>query len=88
MNRPRKNQTQLTDSPFKKLRLEAKLSQENIARDIGVAVSTIRRWEKGMTEPTMTVKQMKNFCQAINYSFDDLPDSLLPLVTNSLETTS
>ena len=83
MNRPRKNQTQLTNSPFKKLRLEARLSQENIARDIGVAVSTVRRWEKGMTEPTMTVGQMKNFCRAINHSLEDLPDSLLPLVPHS-----
>ena len=82
MNRPRKDQTQLTNSPFKKLRLEAKLSQESIARDIGVAVSTVRRWEKGMTEPTMTIGQMKKFCRAVNYSFEDLPDSLLPLITN------
>ena len=82
MNRPRKDQIQLTNSPFKKLRLEARLSQENIARDIGVAVSTIRRWEKGMAEPTMTIGQMKNFCRAVNQSFDDLPDSLLPLVSN------
>ncbi len=82
MNRPRKDQIQLTNSPFKKLRLEARLSQESIARDIGVAVSTIRRWEKGITEPTMTVGQMKNFCRAVDYSFEDLPDSLLPLVSN------
>ncbi|MDJ0904217.1 MAG: helix-turn-helix transcriptional regulator, partial [Xenococcus sp. MO_188.B8] len=35
--------------------LTAQLSQEQLARDIGVAVSTIRRWEKGQAEPTMTV---------------------------------
>ena len=55
--------------------MNVKLSQENLAGKIGVAVSTIRRWEKGKVEPTMTIAQMKNFCQAIEKSFDDLPDS-------------
>lgn len=78
MNRPRKNQLQKTNSPFKKLRLTAKLTQEQLARDIGVAVSTIRRWEKGQAEPTMTVLQMKSFCDSVQITLDDLPNSLLP----------
>lgn len=48
MTRPQKNQLQTTNSPFKQLRLTARLSQEQLARDIGVVVSTIRRWEKGV----------------------------------------
>ena len=82
MTRPKKDQPQQTNSPFKRLRLKAQLSQEQLAREIGVAVSTVRRWEKGQAEPTMTVLQMKNFCQAINHSLEDLPDSLLPIVAN------
>ncbi len=78
MTRPRKGQPQNTNSPFKKLRLTAQLSQEQLARDIGVAVSTIRRWEKGQAEPTMTVSQMKAFCRSVNTTLDDLPNSLLP----------
>ena len=94
MSRPRKDKIQETNSPFKKLRLKAKLSQEQLAREIGVegrsgfptmpnrlvgvAVSTIRRWEKGQAEPTMTVAQMKNFCQAIKQNFEELPNSLMP----------
>ncbi len=78
MTRPRKNQPQFTNSPFKQLRLRARLSQEQLARDIGVAVSTIRRWEKGQAEPTMTVAQMKEFCSSVHISFDELPKSLLP----------
>ena len=81
MTRPKKNQPQPTNSPFKKLRLKAQLSQEQLAREIGVAVSTVRRWEKGQAEPTMTVSQMKNFCRAVNHNLEELPDSLLP-VTN------
>ena len=61
MTRPKKDRPQQTNSPFKKLRLKAQLSQEQLAREIGVAVSTVRRWEKGQAEPTMTVLQMKNF---------------------------
>ena len=79
MTRPKKNQPQPTNSPFKKLRLKAQLSQEQLAREIGVAVSTVRRWEKGQAEPTMTVLQTKNFCRAIEHSLEQLPDSLLPI---------
>ena len=81
MTRPKKDHPQLTNSPFKKLRLQAKLSQEQLAREIGVAVSTVRRWEKGQAEPTMTVLQMKNFCRAVDQTFEELPDSLLPGAT-------
>lgn len=79
MTRPRKDEVQQTNSPFKQYRLDAQLSQEQLARDIGVAVSTIRRWEKGQAEPTMTVLQMKSFCEAVNQTLDDLPKSLLPV---------
>lgn len=96
MSRPRKNQhargisclqssisahqrTQ-TNSPFKRLRLHARLTQEKLAQEIGVAVSTIRRWEKGSAEPTMTVNQAKKFCRAVNQDFDELPNSLLPKI--------
>lgn len=78
MTRPKKFQHQETNSPFKRLRLNVKLSQEQLAREIGVAVSTIRRWEKGQAEPTMTVAQMKDFCKAVQKNFEDLPGSLLP----------
>ena len=84
MNRPKCNQPQQTNSPFKRLRLNARLSQEVLARKIGVAVSTIRRWEKGQTEPTMTIKQTKAFCRAVKQYFDDLPDSLSPSTNHSL----
>jgi len=55
-----------------------KLSQEELARDIGVAVSTVRRWEKGQAEPTMTVAQMKKFCNVVKQNFEELPESLMP----------
>jgi transcriptional regulator with XRE-family HTH domain len=78
MARPKKGQPQETDSPFKKLRLAAGLSQEDLVRITGISGSSISRWERGLAEPTMTVYQMKAFCKAINKTLDELPDSLLP----------
>ena len=78
MARPKKGQPQETDSPFKKLRLAVGLTQDDLVRLMGVTSSTIRRWDKGEVEPTMTVSQMKAFCKAVNKTLDELPDSLLP----------
>ncbi len=85
MARPKKSQPEETDSPFKKLRLAAGLSQEDLVRLMGVSVSTIRRWERGLAEPTMTVYQMKAFCSAVNKSLDDLPNSLITQRSHSQE---
>ena len=78
MARPKKGQPQETDSPFKKLRLAAGLSQEDLVRVTGLSGSSISRWERGLAEPTMTVYQMKAFCKAVNKALDELPDSLIP----------
>lgn len=78
MSRPKRNESQATNSPFKTIRLEAKLTQEKLAREIDVAISTVRRWEKGQNEPTMTLLQMKKFCNSVKRSFEELPDSLSP----------
>jgi transcriptional regulator with XRE-family HTH domain len=51
------------------------LSQEELAVRMGVSASSVRRWEKG-DEPTMTVRQMRDFCRLVGVSFDELPDYL------------
>ncbi|MEN9519598.1 MAG: hypothetical protein RLZZ381_2186 [Cyanobacteriota bacterium] len=65
--------TNRKDNEFKKLRKSVRLSQEQLAYKIGVAVSTIRRWEQGQTEPTMTREQMERFCKAVDKQFTTLP---------------
>ncbi len=65
-----------TDNEITKLRKNASLTQEGLARAIGIAVSTIRRWEQGKCEPTMQVWQMKAFCEAVKVKFEELPQSL------------
>ena len=65
-----------TDNEITKLRKNASLTQERLASEIGMAVSTIRRWEQGKCEPTMQVRQMKAFCEAVKVKFEELPQLL------------
>ena len=74
--RPSKNKPQKIETVFKDLRLKVGLSQEGLARKMGVAVSTVRRWDKGEAEPHMTLGQMKKFCQAVRIDFEVLPNKL------------
>jgi transcriptional regulator with XRE-family HTH domain len=62
-------------SPLRILRERANLTQEQLGVRLGVAGSTIRRWESG-TEPAMTRRQWKIFCQETGVIWDELPDDL------------
>ena len=45
-------------------RQKAFLSQESFASEIGVAVSTINRWETGKSKPNLSaMKHIKQFCE-------------------------
>ena len=44
------------ESHLKKLREELEMSQEDLARELGVSSQTISRWELGKNVPTFTVK--------------------------------
>ena len=49
---------------IKVTRQKAFLSQESFASEIGVAVSTINRWETGKSKPNLSaMKQIKQFCE-------------------------
>jgi DNA-binding XRE family transcriptional regulator len=64
---------------LKKLREELEMSQEDLARELGVSSQTISRWELGKNVPTFTVKQMKaleKLLASIGRSIGDLPDNL------------
>jgi len=67
------------ESHLKKLREELGMSQEDLARELGVSSQTISRWELGKNVPTFTVKQMKaleKLPTRIGRSIADLPDNL------------
>ncbi|WP_019504736.1 helix-turn-helix transcriptional regulator [Pleurocapsa sp. PCC 7319] len=80
--RPPKNtiyRVKNTDNKITQLRKKAHLTQEALAHQIGMAVSTVRRWEQGQCEPTMQVWQMKAFCEAVHVKFEHLPPLLARL---------
>jgi transcriptional regulator with XRE-family HTH domain len=62
------------ESPLKKLREEAGLSQQELASGIGVGVTTVSRWERGVSEAMLTVPQMKALCKILGKSIEELPD--------------
>lgn len=66
------------ESPLKKMREAAGLSQQELASRIGVGVTTISRWERGASPATMTVPQIRALCRELGVSFDDLPDEFGP----------
>jgi len=70
--------SQESESPLKKLREEAGLSQEGLARIIGVASATISRWERGASPAMMSVPQMKALCRVFGKSIEELPDEFGP----------
>ena len=69
----KKSDSEEHESPLKKLREEAGLSQQELATRIGVAVATISRWERG-APAMLTVPQMKALCKVYGKSIEELPD--------------
>ena len=69
----KKSGSEENESPLKKLREEAGLSQQELATRIGVAVATISRWERG-APAMLTVPQMKALCKVFGKSIEELPD--------------
>jgi transcriptional regulator with XRE-family HTH domain len=53
---------------LKSARVNAGLKQIEVAEELGVAVSTVRNWEKGITFPKQPVINM--LCQLYNVPYD------------------
>lgn len=54
-----------TDFPalVKRVREHLRLSQEDLARELGVSFSTVNRWENGKTQPIKLARShFDNFC--------------------------
>lgn len=55
------------------IRKKALLTQENFAKELHVAFSTVNRWESGKSHPNVTtMNQLKSFCEQNKISFDEL----------------
>ncbi|HAA26402.1 MAG TPA: XRE family transcriptional regulator [Cyanobacteria bacterium UBA8553] len=78
MEKKNKSNSEESESPLKKLREEAGFSQQELAYRIGVGVTTISRWERGVSEAMLTVPQMKALCRELGKSIEELPDEFGP----------
>jgi transcriptional regulator with XRE-family HTH domain len=56
------------------LRERIGLSQEGLARLIGVSSKTISNWERGIGAASLTIPQTKALCEALGVTLDELPD--------------
>jgi len=53
------------------VRTELKLSQEDLARELGVSFATINRWENGSYNPSrLAWKAFEDFCNDKNVNFE------------------
>lgn len=56
---------------IKKIRLDAGMSQQEFAKALGVAFTTVNRWENDKSFPTFkTMKAIDAFCQERGLDFD------------------
>ena len=58
-------------SEIKRIRQSAMLSQEELARELGVSFATVNRWETGRAKPTYrTLRLIDEYCKNHNITFD------------------
>ena len=55
---------------LKAARVNAELSQQKVANEMGISKSTLISWEKGRTSPD--VLQTKKLCKIYGMSIDDI----------------
>lgn len=49
------------------------LTQQQVADELGVTVTTVKNWEAGRFEPRLTISQMQALCRVLQCSLDELP---------------
>lgn len=55
----------------KYVRVKMNLSQEDLARELGVSFATINRWENGSYNPSRLAKKaFEDFCNTQNIKFE------------------
>ena len=77
--------TEELESPIMRLRVLRRMSQQQLADEVGVTRQTISAWENGHQTPTLTVSQMRKLCVALGVSFDQLPDNFGPQPIHTTE---
>ncbi len=65
---------------IKEIRVQLSISQEDLAREIGVSFATVNRWENGRFLPSkMAIRQVEAYCyRMVKLGRLLLPDELWP----------
>lgn len=63
---------------IKKIRQRSFLTQQNFAKKIGVAFSTVNRWESGRAKPNLkAMKNINTFCLNNNIPYEAIEEAWL-----------
>ena len=63
---------------IKRIRHRCFLTQENFAKEIQVAFSTVNRWEGGKAKPNLSaMKNIKEFCHRNDVEYTDVEEAWL-----------
>ena len=63
---------------IKKIRQRSFLTQQDFAKKIGVAFSTVNRWESGRAKPNLkAMKNINTFCLNNNISYEAIEEAWL-----------
>jgi len=66
----------LMDLDLRGLRERAGLKAEKVVYDLGIAMSTLRNWEQGKHQPTMTPEQTRRFLEVYNCTLEELESAV------------
>lgn len=61
---------------MKALRQRTGLSTGKVARQLGIAESTVRNWEKGRSSPRLDVGKMAELCELYQVTIQELRDAV------------
>ncbi len=67
----------LMNLDLKGLRERAGLKAEKVVYDLGIAMSTLRNWEQGKHQPTMTPEQTRRFLEVYGCTLAELEQAVV-----------
>ncbi len=77
------SQAGVTTPWIKQLREATKLSQERFAVGIDISSSTLRTWEQGKVEPSLTLKQWDALAEVMGLSLEELRSKIAAMASAS-----
>ncbi|MGB7443357.1 MAG: helix-turn-helix transcriptional regulator [Coleofasciculaceae cyanobacterium] len=59
---------------LKQQRESLNLTQQQVANELGVTVTTVKNWEAGRHTPKLYPAQMKALCDLLNFTLEELAE--------------